>query len=49
MKIPYEAPAIEDFGSIADHTFDNPGEGDKSDIVMATDKWGENSHPFTAS
>jgi hypothetical protein len=49
MELNYEAPEVEDYGSIADHTFDNPGEGDKSDVVMATDKWGEFSHPFSAS
>ena len=25
----YEKPTITDFGSIADHTFNNPGKGDK--------------------
>jgi len=25
----YEPPEVIDFGSIADHTFDNPGRGDK--------------------
>jgi hypothetical protein len=25
----YEKPTISDFGSIADHTFDTPGKGDK--------------------
>lgn len=25
----YEPPEVIDFGSIADHTFDNPGKGDK--------------------
>lgn len=46
----YEAPRIEDFGSIADHTFDNPGKGDKSsDTTFETDKFGEFSHPFAAS
>ena len=48
MKIAYEAPEIADFGSIADHTFDNPGVGDKSATVMATDKFGEYSHPFAS-
>ena len=41
----YEKPTIVDYGSVAEHTFDNPGEGDKSSTVMATDKWGEFSHP----
>lgn len=50
MQIEYEAPAIVDFGSIADHTFNNPGEGDKSsDNTLETDKFGEYSHPFAAS
>lgn len=49
MDIPYETPEIVDLGSIADHTFDNPGKGDKSDVVMATDKYGEYSHPFAGS
>ena len=47
--IEYEAPAIVDYGSIAENTFNNPGKGDKSDDVMETDKWGEFSHPFGAS
>ena len=25
----YEKPVLTDFGSIADHTFDTPGKGDK--------------------
>lgn len=48
MKLTYEVPTIVDHGSIADHTFDNPGQGDKSATVMATDKFGEYSHPFTS-
>ena len=44
MRITYEAPAIVDYGSIADHTFDNPGKGDKAPDPLALDKWGENSH-----
>lgn len=48
MQITYEAPAIVDFGSIASNTFDNPGAGDKSAIVMATDKFGEYSHPIAS-
>ncbi len=44
----YEKPEIIDLGAIVDHTFDNPGKGDKSDQVMATDKFGEYSHPFTS-
>ena len=47
-KVPYEAPKVIDYGSIADHTFDNPGAGDKSATVMATDKFGEYSHPATS-
>ncbi len=45
MKLSYEQPKVEDFGSIADHTFDNPGKGDKSSEPMETDKFGEFSHP----
>ena len=46
MVIDYEAPAIEDFGSIADHTFQTPGVGTKSaDTSYLLDKWGEHSHP----
>jgi len=46
MQIAYETPTIQDLGSITDHTFDNPGEGDKSGITWyETDKWGEYSHP----
>lgn len=48
MKVSYEAPKIVDYGSIADHTFDNPGKGDKSSTPMVTDKYGEFSHPFSA-
>lgn len=48
MKLAYEKPKVEDYGSIADHTFDNPGQGDKSATVMATDKFGEYSHPFAS-
>jgi hypothetical protein len=48
MQIVYQAPAIEDLGSIADHTFDNPGKGDKSSTPMETDKYGEYSHPFAS-
>ena len=42
----YEKPSIQDFGSISSYTFDNPGKGDKNPDPMATDKWGEFSHPF---
>ena len=50
MKIEYTAPAIVDYGSIVDNTFDNPGKGDKSpDDTLETDKYGEFSHPFAAS
>lgn len=46
METPYEAPAIEDFGSIADHTFQTPGKGTKSsDTTFITDKYHEYSHP----
>jgi hypothetical protein len=45
-KVEYEAPEIVDMGSIIDHTFDNPGAGDKSETIMETDKFGEFSHPF---
>ncbi len=42
----YEKPEVEDFGSIAGHTFDNPGAGDKSDFTdYETDKFLEFSHP----
>lgn len=50
MQIPYEAPAIVDFGSIADNTFQTPGRGTKSsDTTFELDKFGEYSHPFEAS
>ena len=48
MTVKYEAPEISDFGSIAEHTFDNPGQGDKSATVLTTDKYGEYSHPFAS-
>jgi hypothetical protein len=42
----YEKPEVTDFGSIAGHTYDNPGEGDKSDFTdYETDTFGEFSHP----
>ncbi|HSK52742.1 MAG TPA: hypothetical protein VLA44_08305 [Clostridia bacterium] len=48
--IDYEAPAIVDFGSIADHTYQTPGQGTKSDDnTFETDKFGEFSHPAAAS
>jgi hypothetical protein len=28
-SVKYEKPGIVDYGSIADHTFDTPGQGDK--------------------
>ena len=40
----YEAPEIVDYGSISDHTFNNPGVGDKSSTPMVTDTFGEFSH-----
>lgn len=50
MKIEYEAPAIVDYGSIADNTFDNPGKGDKSPDPLELDPmFGEPSHPIGAS
>jgi len=42
----YEKPEVTDFGSIAGHTFDNPGVGDKSEFSdYETDKYAEFSHP----
>jgi hypothetical protein len=42
----YEKPAVKDFGSIAGHTFDNPGVGDKSTFTdYQTDNYLEYSHP----
>ena len=43
----YEKPEVKDFGSIAGHTFDNPGSGDKSsDTTFEQDPmFGEYSHP----
>ncbi len=41
----YQAPALTELGSIADHTFNNPGKGDKSsDTTFSTDKFCEFSH-----
>lgn len=48
MKLAYEAPEVVDYGSITDHTFDNPGKGDKAAEPMETDKYGEFSHPFAS-
>jgi hypothetical protein len=49
MPIPYQAPEIEDLGSIADNTFQTPGKGTKSsDTTFETDKFGEYSHPFAS-
>ena len=48
-KLAYEAPAIVDLGSIADHTFQTPGEGTKSgNTTYELDKFGEYSHPASA-
>lgn len=45
----YEAPAVVDFGSIADHTFQTPGKGTKSsNTTFLTDKFGEYSHPASS-
>jgi hypothetical protein len=44
--VDYEAPAIQDLGSIADHTYQTPGVGTKSsDTTYELDKYGEYSHP----
>ena len=49
MEFTYEAPAIEDLGSIAEHTFQTPGVGTKSsDNTFETDKFEEFSHPFAS-
>ena len=41
----YEAPALIDLGSIADHTFQTPGQGTKSgNTTFKTDKFCEFSH-----
>ena len=49
MDIRYEAPAIEDLGSIADNTFQTPGVGTKSsDTTYEPDKYGEYSHPYAS-
>ena len=45
-KKQYKAPKLVSYGPIADHTFNNPGVGDKSSTPMETDKFGEFSHPF---
>ncbi len=45
-RMAYQRPTVTDFGSIARHTFDNPGKGDKSSNTnFETDKFGEYSHP----
>lgn len=45
----YEKPSVTDLGSIVEHTFNNPGKGDKSsDTTFETDKFGEYSHPATS-
>ncbi len=42
----YEKPQVEDFGSIAEHTFQTPGRGTKSgNPEFLMDKFGEFSHP----
>ena len=46
----YEKPVVTDFGSVASHTFDTPGVGDKSsDTTYETDNFGEFSHPAAGS
>jgi hypothetical protein len=50
MRLPYEAPKIVDFGSIADHTFLTPGKGDKSnEPLFEMDTFGEFSHPAAST
>ena len=47
-KLPYQPPTLVTYGPIGDHTFNNPGEGDKSaNTLLATDKYGEFSHPVS--
>ena len=42
----YQIPTIVDFGSIADHTFQTPGQGTKSsDTTFELDTFQEYSHP----
>ena len=42
----YEKPEVTDFGSLASHTYDTPGVGDKSGITTyETDTFTEYSHP----
>jgi len=49
-KKPYETPLLIEYGSIADRTLNNPGEGDKSsDTTLETDKFFEFSHPAAGS
>jgi hypothetical protein len=38
----YERPSIVDLGSIKEHTFDNPGKGDKG-VCGYDPMWGEPS------
>lgn len=46
----YQAPAVVDYGSIADHTFQTPGQGTKSsDTHFLTDKFNEFSHPASST
>ena len=45
-KKEYKTPKLVSYGPIADHTFNNPGVGDKSsNTAFVTDKFGEYSHP----
>ena len=42
----YQTPVVTDFGSIADHTYNNPGNGDKMNTPREPwhfDKWCEYS------
>jgi hypothetical protein len=42
----YIKPEITDLGSVADHTFQTPGQGTKSsDTTFELDTFGEFSHP----
>ncbi|CAN5750051.1 hypothetical protein BH18ACT15_BH18ACT15_13550 [soil metagenome] len=42
----YQVPTIVDFGSIADHTFQTPGQGTKSgNTTYELDTFSEYSHP----
>lgn len=50
MRKEYRAPELTCYGWMGNHTFQTPGNSTKSaDVTLELDKFGERSHPATAS